>query len=64
MFGSCPYFSNNALDKVYSAQLTLSWRRSLSYRNQSLGLESKLIDWFLYNEDRRHERVKKFQPWE
>ena len=31
--------------------LTLSWRRPLSYRNQS-------IDWFLYDNVLRHERVK------
>ena len=28
----------------------LSWRRSLSYRKQS-------VDWFLYDRDRRHERL-------
>ena len=28
--------------------LTLSWRRSLSYRNQSIHLLCKSIDWFLY----------------
>ena len=33
--------------------LTLSWRRSLSYRNQS-----KSVDWFLYDRNLRHERVK------
>ena len=31
--------------------LTLSWRRPLSYRNQS-------IDWFLYDNGLRHERAK------
>ena len=31
--------------------LTLSWRRPLSYRNQS-------IDWFVYDSGLRHERVK------
>ena len=29
-------------------RLTLSWRRSLSYRNQSIYLQSKSINWFLY----------------
>ena len=38
--------------------LTLSWRRSLSYRNQSIDLRSKSMDWFLYNRDLRHESVK------
>ena len=37
--------------------LTLSWRRSKSYRNQSIDLQSKPIDWFLYDRDLRHERV-------
>ena len=38
--------------------LTLSWRRPLSYRNQSIGLRSKSMDWFLYDNGLRHERVK------
>ena len=38
--------------------LTLSWRRSLSYRNQSIYLQSKSIDWFLYDRYLRHEGVK------
>ena len=29
--------------------LILSWRRSLSYKNQSIDLKSKLMDWFLYD---------------
>ena len=56
-------------DKVYSSclsssfiskchWLTLSWRRSLSYRNQSIDIQSTPIDWFLYDRDLRHERVK------
>ena len=35
--------------------LTLSSRRSLSYSNQSTDV---LIDWFLYDRDIRHKRVK------
>ena len=31
--------------------LTLSWRRSLSYRNQSIDLQNKSMDWFLYDTD-------------
>ena len=31
--------------------LTLSWRRSLSHRNQSINLLYKLIGWFLYGRD-------------
>ena len=38
--------------------LTLSWRRSLSYRNQSIRLQCKSMDWFLYDRVVRHERVK------
>ena len=38
--------------------LTLSWRRPLSYRNQSIDLQSKSLDWFLYDNGLRHERVK------
>ena len=37
--------------------LTLSWWRCLSYRNQSIYLLWKSIDWFLYDRDLRHERV-------
>ena len=38
-------------------KLTLSWRRPLSYRNQSTDLESISMDWFLYDNGFRHERV-------
>ena len=38
--------------------LTLSRRRSLSYKNQSIDLQSKSVDWFLYGRDLRHERAK------
>ena len=41
-----------------SESLTLSWRRLLSYRNQSIDLRSKSMDWFLYDNGFRHERVK------
>ena len=43
---------------VLSISLTLSWRRPLSYRNQSIVLQSKSMDWFLYDNGLRHERVK------
>ena len=39
--------------------LTLIWRGSQSYRSQFIDLQSKSMDWFLYNRDIRHERVKK-----
>ena len=38
--------------------LTLSWRRPLLYSNQSIDLDSKSMDWFLYDNGLRHERVK------
>ena len=38
--------------------LTLSWRRLFSYRNQSIDLLCKSMDWFLYDNGFRHERVK------
>ena len=38
--------------------LTLSWRRPLSYRNQSTDFLCKSLDWFLYDNGLRHERVK------
>ena len=39
--------------------LTLSWRRSLSCRKQSIDLQSKAVDWFLYDWDLDHERVNR-----
>ena len=39
--------------------LTLSWWRTLSYRNQSIDLPCKSRDWFLYDGALRHERVNK-----
>ena len=36
-------------------ELTLSWRRPLSYRNQSMDLLRKLMDWFLYDNGLHHE---------
>ena len=38
-------------------KFTLSWQRSRSYRNQSIDLQSKSRDWFLYHRDLRYERV-------
>ena len=58
----------------WSFHCTLSWRRSLSYRNQSIDLRGRVsflinfikkealarksMDWFLCDRDLRHERVK------
>ena len=38
--------------------LTLSWRSPLSYRNQSIALLCKSVDWFLYDHGLHHERFK------
>ena len=40
--------------------LTLSWGRFLSYRNQSIDLLCKSLDWFLYDRDLLHERANAF----
>ena len=45
---------------ISNIYLTLSWRRPLSYRNQSIDLKSKSgksMDWFLYDNGLRHKRV-------
>ena len=47
-----PFGKSNLRENSF-AHLALSWRRPLSYRNQS-------IDWFLYDNGLRHERVKAF----
>ena len=36
--------------------LTLLWWRALSYTNQSINLQSKSVDWFLYDSSLRQER--------
>ena len=58
------FFFRNSYE-IHSAQrvfilqsLTLSWRRTLLYRNQSIDLQSKSMDWFLYDNGLHHERVK------
>ena len=42
---------------VSKYSLTLSWWRTLSYRNQFIDLLRQLMDWFLYDNSLRHERV-------
>ena len=37
--------------------LNLSWQRSLWYRNQSIDLQNKSVDWFLYNRSFCDKRV-------
>ena len=44
-------------EKHFLELLTLSWLRSLSYRNQSIDLHSKSMDGFLCDRDLRHERI-------
>ena len=61
---SMSFYSNPLLppflkhSSILKAQLTLSWRRPLSYRNRSTDLQSKSMDWFLNDNGLRHERVK------
>ena len=38
--------------------LTLSLRKPLSYRNHSIDLQSKSMDWLLHDNGLYHERVK------
>ena len=40
--------------------LTLSWRRPISHRNQSINLLCKSMDWFLYDIGLRREKVNRF----
>ena len=47
------------MSSILKTRLTLSWRRSLSYRNQSIDLLRKSMDWFLYDNGLRHEMVKR-----
>ena len=48
------------LEELVSLTLTLPRRRPLSYRNQSIDLRSKSMDWFPYDNGLRLERVKYF----
>ena len=54
----CETFLIKVAGEKNRSNLTLSWRRPLSYRNQPIDLQSKSMDWFLYNNGLRHERVK------
>ena len=44
---------------MYIDELILLWRMFLLHRNQSIDLQSKSMDWFLYDRDLCHERVKR-----
>ena len=50
------------LDESFSSltyKLPLWWRRSRSYKNQSIDLQSKSMDWFLCDSDLRHKKIKR-----
>ena len=51
------YLSINTSRWIYTSNKTfaLTWRRSLSYRNQSIDLLRRSMGWFLYDRDLRHE---------
>ena len=53
----------HGLPKLTTQSLASSWRRSLSYRNESIDLLCKSMDWFLYDRALRHERIKKSWEW-
>ena len=42
---------------------TLSLRRPLSYRNQPIDFFRKSVDWLVYDNGLRHERVKIAEKW-
>ena len=56
-------FAKSNLRENSITHLTLSWRRPLSYRNQSIDLLCKSMDWFLYDNGLRHERVRHFSTF-
>ena len=41
--------------------LTLSWQKPLTLRNHIIDLQRKSMDWFLYDTDLCHERIKSFR---
>ena len=49
--------SETSVHQRWLGALTLSWRKSLSYRNQSTDFLWKSINWFLYDRDLRHKIV-------
>ena len=57
------WFSPSSMKLSFFAEIFIlyffnSWRKSPSYRNQSIDFLCKSVDWFLYDRDLRHERVK------
>ena len=55
-FQSLPIFTIFS-SQMFNLDLDLSRRRLLSYRNQFIDLLCKSMDWFLYDNGLRHERV-------
>ena len=51
------FWHTNSKASIEIFYLTLSWRRSLSYRSQPNDLLYKPVDWFLYDRDLRHQRI-------
>ena len=51
------FWKNQIMKTLFLYYLTLSWRRPMSYRNQSIDLLRKSMDWFLYDIGLHHERV-------
>ena len=49
------------LSKQIFATLTISGRRSLLYRNHSIDLQNKYMDWFLYVRDTTMKDLKQKQ---
>ena len=61
IFNKCSRHNCQGFYHVWcNSSLTLSWSRPWSYRNQSIDMRSKSMDWFLYDNSLRHERVKHF----
>ena len=59
LLASVSFWDVEKVLKLRLISLTLLWRRPLLYRNQSIDLQSKSMDYFLYDNGLRHERVKK-----
>ena len=51
------FWKNQIMKTLFLYYLTLSWRRPMSDRNQSIDLLRKSMDWFLYDIGLHHERV-------
>ena len=49
---------SNSSDYDFTEVKVINSFRLLSYRNQSIGLQSKLMYWYLYDNGLHHERVK------